>query len=123
MTKGCVTSTHAAQVTFTSWGGSYRGAEAATAAAPFSARTGIEVRSDTCNGGIARIRSQVETGNVVDLQLADATRACDERLLGKADVANFDPANRAGAIDVDVAFRADHADDLNGKFAVWLARK
>lgn len=32
------------------------------------------------------------------------------------------PENQDGALDVDPAFWADHADDLNQKFAVWLAR-
>ncbi|MDN8035922.1 ABC transporter substrate-binding protein [Burkholderia vietnamiensis] len=102
---GCVVSVNAAQVTFTSWGGSYQDAEAVTAAAPFTAQTGIKVRSDTYNGGIAQIRSQVETKNViwdvVDLQLADATRACDEGLLEKANVANLAPAKDGTAARSD----------------------
>jgi putative spermidine/putrescine transport system substrate-binding protein len=33
------------------------------------------------------------------------------------------PANQQGSVDVDVAFWADHSDDLNQKFAVWLSQK
>ena len=33
------------------------------------------------------------------------------------------PDNQKTAVDVDVAFWADHSDDLNQKFAVWLGAK
>ncbi|MEX3981234.1 polyamine ABC transporter substrate-binding protein [Paraburkholderia sp. EG287A] len=86
----------AAQMTFVSWGGSYQGAQDKTAVAPFTAAKGIQVKNDSYNGGIAQIRSQVETKNVtwdvVDLQLSDVTRACDEGLLEKLDPASLAPA-------------------------------
>lgn len=84
----------AGQVTFVSWGGTYQDAQEKTAAKPIAAK-GIQVKSDTYNGGIAQIRSQVQTGNVswdvVDMQLADAVRACDEGLLEKIDIATLAP--------------------------------
>jgi putative spermidine/putrescine transport system substrate-binding protein len=86
----------AAQVTFTSWGGSWQDAQESTAAKPFAAQSGVQVKTDTYNGGIAQLRSQVQTNNVtwdvVDMQLADAIRACDEGLLEKVDPAKLAPA-------------------------------
>ena len=95
MACGCIAPVSATQVTFISWGGAYQDAQEATAAKPFATQTGITVKTDTYNGGIAQLRSQVEARNVtwdvVDMQLADATRACDEGLLEKVNVANLGP--------------------------------
>ena len=48
------------------------------------------------NGGLAQVRAQVETGRVywdiVDLEMADAARACDEDLLEYVDVDELAPA-------------------------------
>ncbi|CAD6555486.1 hypothetical protein LMG24235_05711 [Paraburkholderia sabiae] len=86
----------ASQITFVSWGGNYQDAQEKTAAKPFMSKAGIQVRSDSYNGGIAQIRSQVQTNNVswdvVDMQLADITRACDEGLLEKINPASLVPA-------------------------------
>ncbi|TAM51965.1 MAG: ABC transporter substrate-binding protein [Paraburkholderia sp.] len=94
MSMGMV-SMHAAasELVFASWGGSYQDAQNATAVQPFASKAGGQVKMDTYNGGIAQIRSQVETKNVtwdvVDMQLSDATRACDEGLLEKIDPATL----------------------------------
>jgi putative spermidine/putrescine transport system substrate-binding protein len=76
-----------AELNFTSWGGSYQAAQEKTALQPFGERSKVSIKSNTYNGGIAQIRSQVQTNNVswdvVDMQLADAMRACDEGLLEK----------------------------------------
>src|ERR1044072_9629157 len=81
----CGTAASAAQVTVASWGGAWQDAQETTAAKPFAAQSGVQVKTDTYNGGIAQLRSQVQTNNVtwdvVDMQLADAIRACDEGLL------------------------------------------
>src|ERR1044072_3505623 len=83
----CGTAASAAQVTVASWGGAWQDAQETTAAKPFAAQSGVQVKTDTYNGGIAQLRSQVQTNNVtwdvVDMQLADAIRACDEGLLEK----------------------------------------
>jgi putative spermidine/putrescine transport system substrate-binding protein len=102
---GCVMPAVAAQITFISWGGTYQAAQETTAAKPFAAKTGITVKSDTYNGGIAQIRSQVETKNVtwdvVDLQLSDATRACDEGLLEKINISSLAPSRDGKAAKDD----------------------
>lgn len=90
----------ASDLVFATWGGSYQDAQDTTAVRPFSSKSGTEVKIDTYNGGIAQIRSQVETHNVtwdvVDMQLADATRACDEGLLEPINPSGL-PASVKGA--------------------------
>ena len=72
-------------LTVVSWGGSYARACQKAYHEPFTAETGIRIRLESYNGGLAQIRAQVETGAVhwdlVDLEMADATRGCDEGLL------------------------------------------
>ena len=83
-------------LTVVSWGGSYEQASRKAVLTPFTAETGIEVAVEVYNGGLAQIRAQVETGNVywdvVDLERADAVRACDEGLLELVDVGELPPA-------------------------------
>lgn len=89
----------ASELVFASWGGSYQDAQHVTAIKPFASKSGLQVKMDTYNGGIAQIRSQVETNNVtwdvVDMQLSDATRACDEGLLEKVDPATLGAAAKS----------------------------
>ncbi|MCY4159544.1 MAG: ABC transporter substrate-binding protein [Bacteroidetes bacterium] len=83
-------------VTAVSWGGSYGKAVNESANIPFSEETGIEVRVEDYNGGLAQIRAQVEIGevhwDVVDLEIADAVRGCDEGLLEPIDFDMLTPA-------------------------------
>ena len=68
-----------------SWGGAYGRAVTEAFYKPFTAHTGIEVLVDDYAGGFARIRAQVDSGaihwDIVDLDLYDAVRGCDEGLL------------------------------------------
>ena len=72
-------------LTVVSWGGSYGRASQLAVLDPFTAETGIEVRIEDYNGGLAEVRAQVETGSVhwdvVDLEIQDLVRGCDEGLL------------------------------------------
>ena len=83
-------------LTAVSWGGSYARAVTRGYIEPFMAETGIEVRLDDYNGGLAQVRAQVESGNVywdvVDLEIADAVSGCDEGLLERVDVGALPPA-------------------------------
>ena len=85
----------AESVTAVSWGGSYGRACTKAIHEPFTAETGIEVRMEDYNGGLAQIRAQVETGNVhwdvVDLEMADAVLGCDEGLLEPIDASDLPP--------------------------------
>ncbi|WP_206958057.1 ABC transporter substrate-binding protein [Trinickia acidisoli] len=95
--SGCIaTSASATQLTFVSWGGAWQDAQEQTAVKPFAQKSGVELKTDTYNGGIAQLRAQVQTHNVtwdvVDMQMADAIRACDEGLLEKINPASLAPA-------------------------------
>ena len=87
-------------LTVVSWGGAYGRASKLAVLDPFSAETGIEVRIEDYNGGLAQIRAQVETGNVhwdlVDMEIPDMVRACDEGLLELVDAEGL-PAGTDGA--------------------------
>ena len=80
----------AESITVVSWGGAYGRASRLAVLEPFSAETGIEVKIEDYNGGLAQIRAQVETGivtwDVVDLEIPDLVRGCDEGLLEEVDV-------------------------------------
>ena len=72
-------------LTVVSWGGAYARAVTTAHYEPFEAATGLTLAREDYNGGLAEIRTQVDTGNVhwdlVDLEMFDATRGCDEGLL------------------------------------------
>ena len=77
-------------ITVVSWGGSYGRASQRAILDPFTEETGIETRMEDYNGGLAQIRAQVEAGrvhwDVVDLELPDLVRGCDEGLLELVDI-------------------------------------
>ena len=83
-------------LTVASWGGSYARAFQKAQHEPFTAETGIDIRLESYNGGLAQIRAQVESGrvlwDVVDLDMADAARGCDEGLLEPVSSEDLAPA-------------------------------
>lgn len=86
----------AESITVVTWGGAYGRASRLAVLEPFSAETGVEVKIEDYNGGLAQIRAQVETGivtwDVVDLEIPDLVRGCDEGLLQEVDVESLAPA-------------------------------
>ena len=82
-------------LTVVSWGGSYARACVKGYHEQFTAETGIEIKLESYNGGLAEIRAQVETGNVhwdvVDLDLTYIVRGCDEGLLEPFDTSSLPP--------------------------------
>ena len=76
-------------ITVVSWGGAYTKSQVEAYHKPWIAATGNQIKSEDYNGGIAEIKAQVEAGNVswdvVDVELSDAIRACDEGLLEEMD--------------------------------------
>ena len=86
----------AESLTVVSWGGAYGRASRLAVLEPFAAETGIEVKIDDYNGGLAQIRAQVETGivtwDVVDLETPDLVRGCDEGLLEPVPLASLPAA-------------------------------
>ena len=93
------------QLTVVSFGGSYARASQQAYHEPFTAETGIEVRLEDYNGGLAQIRAQVETGNVhwdvVDLNVADAVLGCDEGLLEFIDPGDLPPGADGRSVEDD----------------------
>lgn len=89
----CAASASAQQLTVASWGGAYTKSQITVMHDPFTAKSGAKVLSEDYNGGLAEIRAQVKTGNVkwdvVDVELADALRGCDEGLFEKIDASKL----------------------------------
>jgi putative spermidine/putrescine transport system substrate-binding protein len=84
------------QLTVVSWGGAYGMSQIEAYHKPFSKETGVKILSEDYNGGLAQVRAQVESGNVtwdlVDLELSDVVRGCDDGLLEELDLAQLPPA-------------------------------
>jgi putative spermidine/putrescine transport system substrate-binding protein len=83
-------------ITVVSWGGAYTKSQVEAYHKPWMAKTGKQIKSEDYNGGIAEIKAQVEAGNVtwdiVDVELSDAIRACDEGLVEELDHSALPPA-------------------------------
>ncbi len=92
------------QVTVVSWGGAYTKSQVEAYHKPFIAGTGAKIVSEDYNGGLAEIKAQVEAGNVtwdiVDVELSDAVRACDEGLAEELDMSDL-PAGADGTPAAD----------------------
>ncbi len=83
-------------LTVVSWGGAYTKSQVEAYHKPYKEKTGTKILSENYNGGLAEIKAQVEAGNVnwdlVDLELADVVRGCDEGLLEPLDLGALPPA-------------------------------
>ena len=79
----------AGTVTVVSWGGAYTTSQIEAYHKPWMAKTGNQIISEDYNGGLAEVKAQVEAGNVtwdiVDVELSDAVRGCDEGLFVELD--------------------------------------
>ena len=73
------------ELTAVSWGGFYTEASVHAYYRPFEENTGFAVRQVRYSGGLEEIREQVASGDVewdvVDLEIFDAVRGCEEGLL------------------------------------------
>lgn len=92
------------EITFTSWTGPYMRSQMLGFVRPYEEKNGIRVNVSHYNGGIAEIRDQVESANViwdvVDLTQADSLRACEEGLLEDlSDISLPDGADGAPFVD------------------------
>jgi putative spermidine/putrescine transport system substrate-binding protein len=94
----------AAEITVVSWGGAYTKSQVEAYHKPWIAKTGNTILSEDYSGGLAEIKSQVEAGNVtwdlVDVELSDAVRGCDEGLLETIDPSIL-PAGADGTAAMD----------------------
>ncbi|MEL7462540.1 MAG: ABC transporter substrate-binding protein [Pseudomonadota bacterium] len=86
-------------ITAVSWGGAYTKSQVEAYHKPWTAKTGNTVVSEDYSGGLAEVKAQVEAGNVtwdiIDLELSDAVRGCDEGLFEEID-ASVLPAGADG---------------------------
>ncbi|NRA54229.1 MAG: ABC transporter substrate-binding protein [Gammaproteobacteria bacterium] len=80
-----VSPTIAEQFTAVSFGGAYGAAQQKHMLDPYMKKTGHKILFENYSGGIAEIKAQVESGNilwdVVDIEVIDLERACSEGLL------------------------------------------
>lgn len=76
-------------LTLVSWGGDYTRSQMLAYVKPYRQQSGEWASMETYNGGLEEIREQVETANVVwdvvDFELSDLVRGCQEGLLEKID--------------------------------------
>ena len=74
----------AQEITVTAWGGAYTKSQEEAYYKPFTAKSGTKVLIQDYNGDLAEIAAQVKTGNVkwdvVDVELAEAIKGCEEGL-------------------------------------------
>ncbi|MBY8976302.1 ABC transporter substrate-binding protein [Rhodobacteraceae bacterium NNCM2] len=91
-------------ITVVSWGGAYTKSQVEAYHKPWIAKTGNKIISEDYNGGLSEVKAQVEAGNVtwdiVDVELSDAVRGCDEGLLEEIDVTTL-PAGADGTPAVE----------------------
>jgi putative spermidine/putrescine transport system substrate-binding protein len=83
-------------LTIVSWGGAYTKSQIEAYHKPYIKKTGVTINSEDYSGGLAEIKAQVEAGNVtwdlVDLELSDVVRGCDEGLLETIDASGLPAA-------------------------------
>ena len=95
----------AERITVTSWGGAYGKAVHEGVNIPFTEATGTRIDFEDYNGGLAQIRAQVDIGSiywdVIDLEIADAVRGCDEGLLEPLDLGSLLPGADGSAAAAD----------------------
>lgn len=88
-------------LTVVSWGGAYTKSQVEAYHKPFTAKTGINIVSEDYNGGIAEVKAQVEAGNVtwdiIDVELSDAVRGCDEGVFEPIDASILPAGSRRHA--------------------------
>lgn len=93
---GAYGAAQAADLTVVSWGGAYSMSQKKAYIEPYIAMNGIDIAEEVYSGGLAEIRAQVESGNVtwdlVDAELSDAIRGCDEGILEPIDTSILPPA-------------------------------
>jgi putative spermidine/putrescine transport system substrate-binding protein len=91
-----VTAVQADSLTIVSWGGAYTQSQIKAYQIPYEKKTGIKMNSEDYNGGLAEIQAQVQANNVtwdvVDLEMSDVVKGCDEGLLERFDLSALPPA-------------------------------
>ncbi|MAH84093.1 MAG: spermidine/putrescine ABC transporter substrate-binding protein [Rhodospirillaceae bacterium TMED8] len=87
---GVSSASGADQLTVVSWGGAYTKSQVEAYHKPYTKQFGTKILSENYSGGLAEIKAQVEAKSVkwdlVDLEMSDAIRGCDEGLLETVDI-------------------------------------
>ena len=82
-------------ITVATWGGSYERSQVKAYFEPFTEMTGITIRIERYNGGLAELRQQLDAGkvswDVVDMTMADNRAACRLGLLEPIDHSALQP--------------------------------
>lgn len=108
-----VPSAAADALTVASFGGQYTASQTRAQYEPFSAKTGIAVKSVDYNGGLAELTAQVRSGtvswDVVDVELQDLDRGCADGLFEKIDHATLPPGSDGQPPQADFVPGALHA--------------
>lgn len=95
----------AEDLTVVSWGGAYTKSQVEAYHKPWMAKTGKTIISEDYTGGLAEVKAQVEAGNVtwdiVDVELSDAVRGCDEGLFEEIDASILPAGTDGTAADAD----------------------
>ncbi|SDE12141.1 ABC transporter substrate-binding protein [Rhodospira trueperi] len=88
-----------------SWGGAYTKSQQEAYYTPWEEKTGHTINSIDYDGNVAPVKAQVESGNVdwdvVDVELSDAVRLCDEGLLEILPLEDLPPAADGTPADED----------------------
>ena len=92
-------------ITVATWGGPYEHSQAKAYFEPFTKKTGIRVRTERYEGGLAELRRQVSRGEItwdlVDMTMADNRAACNQGLLEPIDHSMLLPALDGTPADED----------------------
>lgn len=108
-------------ITVVSWGGAYTVSQVEAYHKPWMAKTGNSIISEDYNGGLSEVKAQVEAGNVkwdlVDVELSDAVRGCDEGLLEPLDASMLSPGADGSTAEDD--FVAGSLQDCAVASIVW----
>jgi putative spermidine/putrescine transport system substrate-binding protein len=87
----------AGSITVVSWGGAYTKSQIEAYHKPWSSMTGHSIKSEDYSGGLAAVKAMVEAGNVtwdlVDVELSDAIRGCDDGILEVIDASVLPDGN------------------------------
>jgi len=88
-----------------SWGGAYTRSQILAFVRPYQEQTGKQVTVVDYSGGLAELRRQVRSLNfkwdVIDLELSDALRGCEEGLLEPLPLEALEPPPDGSAIESD----------------------
>jgi putative spermidine/putrescine transport system substrate-binding protein len=110
------------QMTAVSFGGAYGAAQQKHMIDPFVKKTGHKILFENYSGGIAEIKAQVESGNilwdVVDIEVIDLERACSEGLLEVFPQDTL-PAGDDGVAAIDDFSKAALANECGVGNIVW----